>query len=530
MSRYLWIVVVLVAAVGGWRWYEARKAPKTVTAWEPYTVDVGRLKDAIPCDGVLQPQTKTEVKSRVGGEIVSLGVEEGQTVLAGALLAQLDTEQLVQSVRQADANLRSAKAQLALAERGWRPEEKLNQESRVAEATISRDQAVNEFNRVKDLYDRGFASEQELEQAQESRSLRQQDLDLANSLLSTLNEGGIVEDREVARASVIRNQAILATAEEELSNATVRAPISGTILSLPVEVGTTVSSGVSANSGGTVIATIGDMGTLQLEGTVDESDIGRVIPGLPCEVTTDAYPDLVFKGTVERIAPQAVEAQNVSTFKVEIKIDTANPTAGEGGSRFQFKGTFEGAKGRGGRGGGNPGKRQARGIANSGGGGRPSGKSNGSGAPSGSGGDTATGGPLGDLPEGKPKEEPVPVLRAGLSATAEILISSYDEAPVIPIRFLQYGDDGKPFVMVWPEGVPAPEPPDESDDKKKKAKPAETKEGPQPIKTFVEIGYTDGVSYAIKSGLKPGDIVVAEQEVEMEASMGAFGLKQKAKK
>jgi multidrug efflux pump subunit AcrA (membrane-fusion protein) len=113
-----------------------------------------------------------------------------------------------------------------------------------------------------------------------------------------------------------------------------------------------------------------------------------------------------------------------------------------------------------------------------------------------------------------------------MTATAEIILTAYEEAPVVPLKFVMFGEDQKAYVLKWPEGAELPEPPSEEGEA-----PAASKEaGPQPEKVFVEIGYTDGISYAIKSGVKPGDVLVAEAEVEMETTWGAFGMKTKPKK
>ncbi|MCG3151497.1 MAG: Multidrug resistance protein MdtA [bacterium] len=517
MNRWLIGLVVVGIAVGVWRWQAARSAPDTLTYWQPLTVDLGRLKEAIPCDGTLEPQSRAEIKSRVAGEIVSLNVQEGEVVQAGTVIAQLDTEQLVQQVRQAEANLQASRAQLSLAERGYSPSERVNREQQAIDAQLNLDQAQRELDRVTGLHAQGFASEAEVDNARTRRDLAQGDLEVAQQLLKTLQAGGEKEDREVARASVIRNTAILETAREELANATIKAPVSGTILSLPVEVGNTVSSGITANSGGTVIATIGNMETLRLEGTVDESDIGRVRPGLVCEITTDAYPNLLFKGRVVSIAPQATVAQNVSTFRVKIEVDIDNPTVQRSGGRSAFRGTFAGARG---GGGGRPGG-EARAMARAASGGGP-GRPGSSGKTSGPAGGAANP----NIPSDAPVQDvPAPTLRAGMTATAEIILTAYDEAPVVPLKFVLFDEDQKAYVLKWPEGAPLPTPPGkESEDENPTAQKYE------PEKIFVEIGYTDGVSYALASGVKPGDVLVTEAEIEMETKWGAFGMRQVPKK
>ena len=495
MPRYGWVILILIIGFGGWRWYSGTAQAETELGWEPFTVDLGSLKDSIPCDGTLEPDSRTEIKSRVAGEIVEMFVEEGDKVIAGQVIAQLDTEELIQEVRQAEANLQASQANYSLAARGYSPTEKLNRQTNVAEAQLRFDQADAEYQRIKGLNEQGFASAQDLENAETARDLARSDLELSKELLATAEAGGEPEDKQVAQAQIIRNRAILETAQEELANATIRAPVGGTLLSLPVEVGTTVSSGISANSGGTVVAVIGDMDRMVMEGTVDEADVGRVTAGMTCEIFTDAYPTLSFEGTVLKIAPQATVNSNVSTFKVEIAVDTENPTVDKSRQRNQFMGTFAGSKG--------GGKRP-------GGGGPPSG-------PSGA-----------DMKDVIPEETeaPKPVLRAGMTSTAEIIVSSYEEAPIIPLRYLKFDEEGQPYVLKWPDGEPLPVDPEQAEESDEEATSPEV----EPIKTVVEIGYTDGVSYALSKGLAPGDVIVAEVEWIIEAEWGAFGLKQKKTK
>ena len=141
MQKLLWVVLIAALGYGGFRVVSNRGSGDAGAVWEPYTVELGRLKDSIPCDGTLEPTTKTEIKSRVAGEIVQLLVEPGERVAAGQVLAQLDTEELVQEAREAAANLTAARAQYRLAQRGYSPTEAINRESQVAEAQIALDQA-----------------------------------------------------------------------------------------------------------------------------------------------------------------------------------------------------------------------------------------------------------------------------------------------------------------------------------------------------------------------------------------------------
>ena len=84
--------------------------------------------------------------------------------------------------------------------------------------------------------------------------------------------------------------------------------------------GQIISSGISNVGGGTTVLTLSDLSRIFVLASVDESDIGKVLVGLPVDVTADAYPGKQFTGKVERIAPKGVNTSNVVTFEVKIEV------------------------------------------------------------------------------------------------------------------------------------------------------------------------------------------------------------------
>jgi HlyD family secretion protein len=104
----------------------------------------------------------------------------------------------------------------------------------------------------------------------------------------------------------------------------VLAPISGTIISKTVERGQVISSPSSDVGGGTVLLKMADLELVQVRTLVDETDIGKVKPGLRSTVTVDAYPNQPFQGEVLKIEPQAETAQNVTMFPVLVRIENRN--------------------------------------------------------------------------------------------------------------------------------------------------------------------------------------------------------------
>jgi HlyD family secretion protein len=128
---------------------------------------------------------------------------------------------------------------------------------------------------------------------------------------------------EQARARVAAAKAALDRAEENLRYATIRAPISGVVLTRDTEVGDAVSSILNLGSAATLIMTLGDVSSVYIKGNVDEADIGRIHSGLPVRTRVESFPNESFQGTIQRIAPMGREQNNVTTFEVRVSI--SNP-------------------------------------------------------------------------------------------------------------------------------------------------------------------------------------------------------------
>jgi HlyD family secretion protein len=128
---------------------------------------------------------------------------------------------------------------------------------------------------------------------------------------------------EQARARVAAAKAALERAQESLSYATIRAPISGLVLTRDTEVGDAVSSILNLGSAATLIMTLGDLSTVYIRGEVDEADIGKAACGQRVRTKVESFPNESFEGVVKRIAPMGKEENNVTTFEVRVSI--ANP-------------------------------------------------------------------------------------------------------------------------------------------------------------------------------------------------------------
>ncbi|MFN8666761.1 MAG: efflux RND transporter periplasmic adaptor subunit [Gemmatimonadaceae bacterium] len=218
--------------------------------------------------GSVEPINVVEVKSKSSGQITKMPVETGSQVAPGDLLVQLDTRDVQNQYDQAAADLNAADAKL-----------------QVSEA---------QKKRSDDLF------QQRIITAQENETAR---LDYAN-----------------AQASVIRARTSLDLAKQRLEDATVRAPVEGTVIEKTVSLGQVITSATSAFGGGTTLLKMADLSKVRMRALFNETDIGSVQPGQQATVTVDAYPDRPFKGTVEKIEPQAVVQQSVTMFPVLINL------------------------------------------------------------------------------------------------------------------------------------------------------------------------------------------------------------------
>lgn len=218
--------------------------------------------------GAVEPINVVEVKSKASGQITEMPVETGTLVKPGDLIVQLDTRDVKNQYDQALADVRAAEAKL-----------------QVSEA---------QKKRSDDLFAARIITAQEHETAA---------LDYANS-----------------QAQLVRARTNLDLAQQRLEDATVRAPIAGTVIEKTVSLGQVITSGTSSLGGGTTLIKMADLNQVRVRALVTEADIGTIQPGMQATVTVDAYPDRPFRGAVEKIEPQAVVQQSVTMFPVLITI------------------------------------------------------------------------------------------------------------------------------------------------------------------------------------------------------------------
>ncbi|TAN41711.1 MAG: efflux RND transporter periplasmic adaptor subunit [Nitrospirae bacterium] len=229
--------------------------------------------------GYVAAQRKAAVASKTTGRLVWLGVEEGNKVKKGQILARLENEDVLASREQARANLSVAQANLEQAK------------AELHDATVH-------LEREKNLLKEGFTTKSSYDTADARHKKARAAADSAE-------------------ASINANKAAIQGTEVSLEYATIRAPFDGVVLTKSADIGDIVTPiGAAANAKAAVV-TIADMNSLYVEVDVSESNISKVKAGQPCEIQLDALPDTRLSGVVHMVVPTADRSKASVLVKVK---------------------------------------------------------------------------------------------------------------------------------------------------------------------------------------------------------------------
>ncbi len=302
-------VIVALGCVGSYGYSVMARSETTIDPSRLATVERGDLARSVVATGKIEPITKVEIKSKANGIIKELRVEVGDPVTEGQVLAELDRDNLAARLREARAALNGAQASFEAAQAEL---EKNRVEAEGPEVVFAR----RNVERAQQLAAEKLISPQALDDA---RSILDQ---AVNRQAVARTHLGVSQARVAqARAAVAQAQAAVDRSEEELTNATVRSPIRGIVLSRDVEVGSPVSSILNLGSAATAVMVLGDISQVYVRGKVDETDIGLVKMGQPVRIRVETFKDRQFVGHVTQISPMGVEKDNVVNFEVRASVD-----------------------------------------------------------------------------------------------------------------------------------------------------------------------------------------------------------------
>lgn len=280
------------------------------------TVQRGTIQHTTIATGDILAAARIDVFSKVEGRLQTLLVEQGDSVQAGQVIAQITDTELKASLERSTAELDALRAEWAQMQAGARPEEiaqavDLEQQTRAEKINAER---LQERTRV--LVQRGLRSTQDLEDANLRVTRTQAAHSIAAQRLQLLRAGARIEDRQALQARIRAAQATLRLTRTELQNAVITAPITGIVSHRHVDPGAYITDR-------TTLVTIVDMTTVKIKIPISERDLGHIKPGLHVQIRVDAYPQTVFKGAIERISP-TVDPRSRSG---EVEIITPNADA-----------------------------------------------------------------------------------------------------------------------------------------------------------------------------------------------------------
>jgi len=303
--------IVILALVAGAGWAALGGASGDINPARLASVERGDIAKSVVATGRIEPIAKVEIKSKANGIVKEIAVEVGDRVTAGQVLAELDKDNLEARLRESRAALAGARASVAAAEAEF---EKNRVEAEGPDVPFAR----RHLERAERLSAERLLPQQGLDDARSALELA------ANRQQAAAAQLGIARAKGAqARASVAAAQAAVERAEEELRNATIRAPIDGTVLARPIEIGSPVSSIANLGANATLVMVLGDVGRVYVKGNVDEADIGQVRLGQPARIKVETFRDRQFDGKVTQISPMGTDKDNVISFEVKVSIDNA---------------------------------------------------------------------------------------------------------------------------------------------------------------------------------------------------------------
>lgn len=271
------LIVVVFGAALGYLWQREQKKP---VEFKTKTASIETIIQSTVASGKITPKEEVIIRPNIPGIIEEIYVEAGDTIQTGDLIARIKVIPTVNNLQSAANNVQSAKIDL-------------NAQEKI-------------FNRQKLLFDKGVIS--------------------ANAFD---NSKATYQQSKQRWVSATENYQIIKTGTakgfQNLANTMVKATIGGVVLQVPVEKGVQVIASNNFNAG-TELATIADVNKMIFEGTIDESEVGKIQEGIPISISVGALTDLKFDTTLDYIAPKGVEKNGAVQFDIEASINIPKNT------------------------------------------------------------------------------------------------------------------------------------------------------------------------------------------------------------
>lgn len=248
-----------------------QKSQPKIVVYELLQPEVRDIVKSSVASGRVEPRDEVNVKPQIQGIVTELYVEAGDKVKINDPIAKVSVIPDMSQLSNAQSNVRTSQLTLEETER--------------------------EFARIETLYQKGVASKEEYEQALNNlHKVREQ----AQSAQDALD---IVTDGISKRAG-------------KINTTIVRSTITGTILDVPVKIGTSVINANSFNEG-TTVATVADMGNIIFRGNIDETEVGRLRQGMNIDLSIGAIQGVKLPAVLEYISPKGTSSNGAILFEIK---------------------------------------------------------------------------------------------------------------------------------------------------------------------------------------------------------------------
>lgn len=267
-------ILMLVIGVALFVWlfvFLYKKSQPKEIVYEIIEAQSGDLESSTVATGTVSPRDEVLIKPQISGIVMKVLKEAGDNVSAGDIIA---TIQVVPE----SSSLSAAESQLNL-------------------ANISLNLATAEYQRQKELFDKGVIAKEEMEQSETNYKKAIEEADNAKDNLDIIKTG-------VSKKTA------------KYSNTQIRSTITGMILDVPIKVGNSVIQSNNFNDG-TTIATVANMSDMIFIGKVDETEVGRIHVGMPMKLSIGAIENEQFDATLEYVAPKGVEENGAILFEIK---------------------------------------------------------------------------------------------------------------------------------------------------------------------------------------------------------------------
>ena len=300
-------------------------------------VEATEVTVRVNASGEVEAFQTVNLSPKNSGIVDELLVEQGDSVDQGQVVARMDIDDLNAQLRQNQASLAEAEAQLQDLLQGTDQPQIAQAEanleavrSQLVEAEARLSLVEGDLDRDRGLYNQGAISARELDNSENAvdsaqANVSQQEARLmeAQQRLADLKDDPDPEDVTQAQARIERARGQVSAIQTRIDNTIIRAPFAGVVTQKFATEGAfvtpTTSASEAASATSSAIVAIAD--GLEIVAEVPEADLSQIQVGQPAEITSTAYPEAVFEGTVRLIAPEAIERQNVTIFQVRIRLE-----------------------------------------------------------------------------------------------------------------------------------------------------------------------------------------------------------------